>query len=291
MTQTAFSRDPRPIGVFDSGVGGLTVLKSLMAKMPGEKFIYLGDTARVPYGTKSAETVQAYSTGLARVLLRHGVKMIVIACNTASVHGAEAVAALAAPVPVISMIPPAVRAAIKATRNKSVLLMATQSTVRSGSYHRALSAADPAVTVTSVPTQVLVALAEEGWVDGPETLAVIQRYIAPALRQEPRPDTIILGCTHFPLMREAIAKVAGPGVTLIDSGQAAADSITAQFTPGAATGGTPDIRFLVTDSAERFQPMAERFLGQTIDLSSITHIDLAAFDIAQAASHSVDAAE
>lgn len=265
--------DTRPIGVFDSGVGGLTVLKSLMTAMPGQDFIYLGDTARVPYGTKSAETVRAYALGLADILLRHDVKMIVIACNTASVHAAEAVAALAAPVPVISMIEPAVAAAARATKNGHVMVMATKSTVRSGSYERALVAARPDLRVTSVPAQILVAIAEEGWVDGDETRSVVERYIAPVVTRPDAPDTIILGCTHFPLLRDTIAQIAGPDVTLIDSGQAAARSILKSYQPVPTT-KKADIRFLVTDSPDHFQAMAAQFLGHAVQAGDIQHVDL-----------------
>ena len=280
--------DSRPIGVFDSGVGGLTVLKTLITAMPGERFIYLGDTARVPYGTKSAETVCAYSLGLARVLQHHDVKMIVIACNTASVHAAEAVTAMAAPIPVISMIPPAVQAAVAATRNNHVMVMATQSTIRSGSYERALRAENPDLKITNVPAQVLVSLAEEGWLDNDVTQSAIETYIGPAFARADAPDTIILGCTHFPLLKGAVAAVAGPDVTLIDSGHAAARSILKKYTLNNAA--TPhSIQFLVTDTPERFQRMAERFLGQPVKLADITHIDLTGFDKIIPARHSAAA--
>ena len=270
-----FSEDKRPIGVFDSGVGGLTVLKSLMTALPGERFVYLGDTARVPYGTKSAETVCAYSTGLARILLQHDVKMIIIACNTASVHAAEAVTAMAAPIPVISMIPPAAEAALRATRNGHIMVMATQSTIRSNHYAEALRQRRPDLQVTSVPAQILVALAEEGWTDGSEAQAVIERYIGAITARTDAPDTIILGCTHFPLLKDTIAQIAGPDITLIDSGHAAAKFIMKTYTSSVKTtenAGTT--RFLVTDSPERFHATAERFLGQPIQLDAITHVDL-----------------
>lgn len=264
----SFASDPRPIGVFDSGIGGLTVLRALMTAMPGERFIYLGDTARVPYGTKSADTVRTYSVGLAHILMRYDVKMIVIACNTASVHAAEAIADFIAPVPVISMVPPAAAAAIKATRNKHILVMGTPSTVRSGSYARAVEALDPSVKVTGIATQLLVALAEEGWVDGPIAAAAVERYIGPAFAGVDKPDTIILGCTHFPLLRDVIAAVAGPDVVLIDCGTAASAHIAGRMQ------GQPDVRFLVTDAVERFTPLVERFLGLSACTIPAEHIDL-----------------
>lgn len=266
----SFASDPRPIGVFDSGIGGLTVLRALMQAMPGERFIYLGDTARVPYGTKSADTVRTYSVGLAHILMCYDVKMIVIACNTASVHAAEAIADFIAPVPVISMVPPAAAAAIKATKNKHILVMGTQSTIRSSSYARAIDALDPSVKVTGIATQLLVALAEEGWIDGPIARAAVERYIGPVFENADKPDTIILGCTHFPLLRDVIVDVAGQDVTLIDCGEAAQKLINGR------TKGQPDIRFLVTDSVERFTPLVERFLGISATNIPAEHIDLTA---------------
>lgn len=272
IAQQSFASDPRPIGVFDSGIGGLTVLRALMHAMPGERFVYLGDTARVPYGTKSADTVRTYSVGLAHILMQQNVKMIVIACNTASVHAAEAIANFIAPIPVISMVPPAAAAAIKATKNKHILVMGTQSTVRSGSYARAIEAIDPDIKVTAIATQLLVALAEEGWIDGPIARAAVERYIGPLFKGNDKPDTIILGCTHFPLLRDVIADVAGPDVTLIDCGDAAQGHIAANHV--IRDQGTTDLRFLVTDAVERFTPMVERFLGISATDIPAEHIDL-----------------
>jgi glutamate racemase len=266
---TDFASDPRPIGVFDSGVGGLTVLKALMRDLPGQHFIYLGDTARVPYGTKSAETVKTYSLGLAKLLLRHDVKMIVIACNTASAHAAEAVAAMA-PVPVIGMVAPAVAA----TEGRRILVMATQSTVLADSYGRALKSKDPAMQVRSVPCQVLVALAEEGWLDGPVTESALRAYIGPYFTDEAeRPDTIILGCTHFPLLKDAITHIAGHAARLVDTGEAAARYIAGIYGPFPDT-GPGSLRFFVTDSVERFRPMAQRFLGIPDRDLSVSQINL-----------------
>ena len=268
MKASDFASDPRPIGVFDSGIGGLTVLRALIRTMPGERFIYVGDTARVPYGTKSAETVRTYSVGLAHILLRHDVKMIVVACNTASVHAASAIAECAAPVPVVSMVAPAVAAALAATKNKHIMVMGTQSTIRSHSYAQALQEQDQSVKVTSIPAQLLVALAEEGWIDGPIPRAAVERYIGAVFSNADKPDTIILGCTHFPLLRDIIAEVAGPGVILIDCGAAASRHIHGR------TQGRAELKFLVTDSIERFTPLVERFLGIPATGIAAEHIDL-----------------
>ena len=267
-----FASDPRPIGVFDSGIGGLTVLRALIDAMPGERFIYLGDTARVPYGTKSADTVRTYSQGLTQILMGHDVKMIVIACNTASVHAADAIAQAIHPVPVISMVPPAAAAALQATRNKHILVMGTQSTIASGSYVRALQALDASVKITSVPAQLLVGFAEEGWIDGDIAHAAVSRYIGEYFKGIDKPDTIIMGCTHFPLLRAVIAAVAGPDVTLIDCGIAASHYINAHIK--GRTAGAYEIRCLVTDAVERFTPQVARFLGIPAEKAPAEHIDL-----------------
>ncbi len=270
----SFADDPRPIGVFDSGVGGLTVLKALMRDLPGQHFIYLGDTARVPYGTKSAETVRGYSLDLARILMRHDVKMIVIACNTASAHAAEAVQAVV-PVPVIGMIGAAADATLAVTKGR-VLVMATQSTVLAGSYDHMLKSANPALHVRSIPCQVLVALAEEGWDEGAVADAALEQYIGPYFREDAstRPDTVILGCTHFPLLKRAILKCAGPDVALVDTGEAAAQSIVRDHGPFNAMTLTGDVRFYVTDAVERFKRAAQRFLELPPATWSIERIDL-----------------
>ncbi len=279
MAGDPFTADPRPIGVFDSGVGGLTVLKALMESLPEERFIYLGDTARVPYGTKSAGTVRAYALNLARVLLCHDVKMIVIACNTASAHATEAVARLAEPVPVIGMIAPAVVAALAATRNNHVMVLGTRSTVQADCYGAALRVARPGIKVDSIPAQLLVALAEEGWTDGPVARGAVERYIGSTFDGgRETPDTIILGCTHFPLLKEIIADIAGPGVTLIESGAAAASSIsslTAASRPGTSE---TEARFYVTDSVGHFRALAERFLEKPLGNATVEQIDCTRFD-------------
>lgn len=279
MNPADFALDPRPIGVFDSGVGGLTVLKSLMALMPGESFIYLGDTARVPYGTKSADTVRGYSMDLARILLSKNVKMIVIACNTASVHGAKAIAEFVAPIPVIEMVAPAAAAAAAATKNNSILLMATQSTVRSAAYPMALHTINPQLEISSIPTQILVALAEEGWIDGEVASSVVGRYIGAYFTTSHRPDTVILGCTHFPLLKDVIARITGENVTLIDSGEAAAKFIMKNYSVRTEKLQAKTPHFYATDSVERFAPMVERFLGHTAPPGTIEHIDLTHYEI------------
>lgn len=256
-----FASDPRPIGVFDSGVGGLTVLKALMERLPGQRFVYLGDTARVPYGTKSAETVKTYSLALAKILLAEDVKMIVIACNTASAHATQAVAAMAGAIPVIGMIEPATDAALRSGID-NILVMATQSTIQNGCYETALSSARDGMIVRGVSAQVLVSLAEEGWHQGPVADAAVSQYLSQFFDGpvDARPKAIILACTHFPLLKNSIAALAGQDVVMIETGVAAADQIVRDHGPFP---GKPvaEVRFLVTDSVERFRPTVKRFLA------------------------------
>jgi len=252
----------KPVGVFDSGVGGLTVLRELVKVLPGESFVYLGDTARVPYGTKSAETVTRYAVEIANHLIaRHDVKMLVVACNTASSLALPALRRLYR-VPVVGMVDPCVRRAAALARREAFGVIGTAATVRSGAYEAALRDAIPAARVLSVPCPLLVALAEEGWVDGPVTRAVVERYLEP-FRKEP-PDALILGCTHYPVLKPVIRHVLGEGTVLIDSGEEAARAVDVLLSEGGAgrsAGSRGEVRFLVTDDPERFARVGEIFFG------------------------------
>jgi len=256
--------DHRPIGVFDSGVGGLTVLRALVERLPHESTVYLGDTARVPYGTKSAEVVTRYSLRNAELLLRQDVKLLVVACNTAS---AVALPALAArlQIPVLGVIDPGARAAAARTRSGKVGVIGTQGTVRSGAYQRALEAARPGVQVLSRACPLFVPLAEEGWTSGEVPRLVARRYLEEFAGAGV--DTLVLGCTHYPLLKGVIAEVVGPGVELVDSAEATAVTVAALL---AARGGEaspsaePIHRYFLTDVPERFADLAARFLGQPV---------------------------
>src|SRR5262245_46256014 len=182
--------DDRPIGVFDSGMGGLTVLRALLARLPAERFVYLGDTARLPYGTKSADTVGSYALQATRLLLAEGVKMVVIACNTASAVALEALAAALSPVPVIGVIEPGARAGVAATSNNSIAVIATEGTVRGGAYARAIASLNGDIRIVQQPCQVFVALAEEGWADSPATFAAAEHYLKPLFTGPSPPDTL-----------------------------------------------------------------------------------------------------
>jgi len=269
--------DSRPIGVFDSGMGGLTVLRSLAARLPQERFVYLGDTARLPYGTKSAETVQDYALQATRLLLGEGVKMVVIACNTASAVAFTVLQESWDPVPVIGVIEPGARAGVAATKNKRIAVLATEGTVRGGAYARAIQRLMAEAEVVQQPCQVFVALAEEGWSDTPATHAAAQHYLGPLFAGNNAPDTLVLGCTHFPVLADAIRRTVGSAVSLVDSAETTAVAVAeALASGGLTTGDTGDgtIRFFATDSPERFARVGAIFLGREIDAADVELVDL-----------------
>lgn len=254
------------IGVFDSGVGGLTVLRALMERLPHEHTVYLGDTARVPYGTRSAAVVTRYAVGNARFLVEQGIKLLVVACNTAS---AESLPALrdAFQVPVIGVVEPGARAAAMRANGRAVGVIGTPGTVASGAYQRALNSFDPSLRVLTRACPLFVPLAEEGWTEDEIPRLVAQRYLSPF--QGEGVGVLVLGCTHYPLLRTAIASVLG-GVELVDSGAATAQAVEAELASRdlLRTSGAPDRRFFVTDLPGSFPSVAERFLG-----SPLPHIE------------------
>ncbi len=214
--------DGRPIGVFDSDMGGLTVLRALAARLPNERFVYLGDTARLPYGTKSAEIVQAYALQATRLLLGADVKMVVIACNTASAVALAILQDTLAPIAVIGVIEPGARAGVAATRNKTIAVLATESTVKGGAYARAIRELMADAAVVQKACQAFVALAEEGWAEAPATLAAADHYLDPLFSGDNPPDTLVFGCTHFPVLANANRRKIGGEIALVDSAQTTA---------------------------------------------------------------------
>jgi glutamate racemase len=272
----------RPIGVFDSGVGGLTVLRALRAAMPGESFLYLGDTARLPYGTKSPHTVVRYAIQAADELAARDIKCLVVACNTASAAALAAMRERYAGTPVIGVIEPGARAACAATRNGSIAVLGTDSTVRGGAYTRAICALLPKAKVTAIACSLFVALAEEGWTDGAVAQAAAARYLQPLWSgAEPVPDTVVLGCTHFPMLAGVIAATIGPAVCIVDSALTTAATVRQQlataaltYSPTANAPAAGELQFLVTDGVERFAAIGSRFLGQYIDPAMVTLIDM-----------------
>jgi glutamate racemase len=263
------------IGIFDSGVGGLTVVRSLIERLPQEELIYLGDTARVPYGSKSAETIVRYSKMATRFLDDRGVKLIVVACNTASAYALEELRQEHR-VPVLGVIEPGARAAVAATRSGHVGVIGTLGTVRSSSYARAIAAIDTRVQVTAHACPLFVPLAEEGWLDDSIAEAVARRYLGELRQRAHDVDVLVLGCTHYPLLRPLLHRVArelfGHDVALVDSAEAMAHAARAELTQHELLGdGAGALECFVTDDA-RIDEVGARFLGR--HLGTITRIDL-----------------
>jgi len=271
------NRDPRlPIGVFDSGVGGLTVLRALRAALPAEDFIYLGDTARLPYGTKSAATVSRYAVQAADRLAGRGIKCLVVACNTASSVAIPALVERLSPVPVVGVIEPGARAAAAATRAGRVAVIATEGTVKGGAYVRALAALDGRIEVMQEACPLFVALAEEGWTDGPIVEAIARRYLEPLFSGPAPADTLLLGCTHFPALVTPIRRVAGREVALVDSADTTAAETAARLAElGLCRGqGVGTVRLMATDGPERFARVGSVFSGESIAPAEVELVDL-----------------
>jgi glutamate racemase len=256
-------RDPRPLGVFDSGVGGLTVVRELQRQLPNESIFYLGDTARVPYGNKSPETVRRFAHEDSKFLVERGVKAIVVACNTASAHALESLRAEFS-VPVFGVIEPGVTAALDETKGGRIGIIGTSGTIASGAYQSAIQAARPEAFILAEPTPLLVPLVEEAWLDHQATRLILVEYLRPFL--EARIDTLVLACTHYPLLRGIIQEVAGPEIALVDSASTCAGLLAKEegVSFGAGEGGT-EVRLYLTDLPRGFSSLAGRFLGGAID--------------------------
>ena len=254
----------RPIGVFDSGIGGLTVLHSIMDVLPRENTVYLGDTARAPYGTKSVETVLRYSFENSEFLVEKGVKIVVVACNTSTAialgHLQERFS-----VPVIGVIEPGVRRAVRSTRNKKVGVIGTEATIHSGANTRALKAADGAIEVYSRACPLFVPLVEEGWTDNAVVEMTAKAYLG-SLKQSGI-DTLVLGCTHYPLLKKAIRKFLGNGVHLVDSAEETAKEVAMTLKENVLVkkSGKGNHSFFVTDAPDRFIKVGRRFLGEKVE--------------------------
>lgn len=253
------------MGVFDSGIGGLTVAHAVMQQLPHESVTYFGDTARVPYGPKSPETVRRYSREIASFLADQGVKTLVVACNTATAHALPALREALA-MPVIGVIEPGARAAVEATRNGHVGVIGTAGTIKSGAYERALRAIEPGLRVTARACPLFVPLVEEGWVNREATRLVAEEYLAPLLREEV--DTVVLGCTHYPLLKSVIGDVLGATVRLIDSAEETAretSAVLGQQQLAASADAEPRYRFIASDDPLMFLQLGQRFLGGAIE--------------------------
>lgn len=265
-----------PIGVFDSGVGGLTVLKELMSELPNERFIYLGDTARLPYGTKSPETVSRYAVQAAQKLMSYDVKCIVIACNTASSVGLPAIREHVKDIPIIGVIEPGAQAACEASRSGRIAVIATEGTVRGGAYQEAILRRKPGAQIEAVPAPLFVALAEEGLTEGPIAESVALHYLQPIFMAEDAPDTLVLGCTHFPMLAGAIRTAVGARIKVVDSAETTAKAVHAELIAAGliANSGEASVRFLATDNPERFARIGARFLGRSLSANEVNLVDL-----------------
>jgi len=276
MTENEGPRN-KPIGVFDSGMGGLTVLRALKARLPQESFVYLGDTARLPYGSKSAETVSRYAVQCAQALVCCDIKLLVVACNTASAVALPMLQMALKPIPVIGVIEPGADAAVKAAPSGRIAVIATEGTVKGGAYVRAIHARSRLATVVQQACPLFVALAEEGLVEGPIAELAAKRYLDPLFVEASLwPDCIVLGCTHFPVLKAIIGKVVGPSIALVDSAESTAEAVSDLLSRRALAraDGEQTVRFLATDSPERFASVGEIFLGEKIPSSAVELVDL-----------------
>lgn len=266
-----------PIGIFDSGVGGLTVLKAIRETLPHENLVYLGDTARLPYGTKSPESIARYATQATAKLLLHDIKMLVIACNTASAVALDVLQKQMAPLPVLGVVVPGATAAVAARPGGSHLVLATEATVRLGAYRRAISALDPGARIKEQSCEMLVSLAEEGWTSGHIAESIVQRYLDEAKLDGFKADSIILGCTHFPLLRDTISAAAGPSVAVVDSANTTAVVVQQTLRSAGSLSdvkGAGELTLLATDGISRFARVGGQFLGRALYAEDVQLVDL-----------------
>jgi glutamate racemase len=271
------SKRDAPIGVFDSGLGGLTVARAIAARLPGEQLVYLGDTARVPYGTRSANTVLRYARACARHLAKHDVKVLVVACNTVSAV-ALPILRVELDMPVLGVIEPGARAGVRASRKHRVGVIATVGTVASGAYPQAIASVSTRAEVFQQAAPLLVPLVEEGWLEGDVPRLVARRYLEPLLARGI--DALVLGCTHYPLLAPVIRAeaeaIAGASVAVVDSAEATADELAQLLEDRelARTAGPGSLSMMVTDLPSRFAEVAARFLGRDVEGLDVSAIDL-----------------
>jgi glutamate racemase len=258
-----------PIGVFDSGLGGLTVVRAIREALPHEDILYLGDTARVPYGTRSPRTVMRYARGCADILVRRGIKLLVVACNTVSAVAIDMLR-VELDIPVLGVIEPGARAAVRATRSHKVGVIGTAGTIASGAYPREVTAISSRAEVFGAPAPLLVPLVEEGWLEGEVPRLAIERYLTQLAQHDV--DTLVLGCTHYPMLRGLIEQVArrvlGDGTSVVDSAEATAHELVGLIgsrVPAAPAESPGGLHLMVTDRPQLFASVAARFLGHDVD--------------------------
>ncbi len=277
----------KPIGIFDSGIGGLTVVKQLIKLLPDEQLIYFGDTARIPYGTKSKRLIEQYALEDTAFLMQFDIKLLVVACNTASSLAMDVLRGQL-DIPVVGVVQPGARAAVEISTKKTIGVIGTSATVNSGSYMQEIATLDNTVTVLGQPCPLLVPLVEEGWLEEDITILTLQKYFDDLLKQ--KIDTLILGCTHYPLLEKAIRQVVGPSVKLIDSGKETAKEVKRVLTKndllnlsGKKAG---ENKYFVSDIPAKFEEIGSRFLGRP--LYNVERVDFDTF-LVKSGLHLVDA--
>lgn len=266
----------KAIGLFDSGVGGLTVLKALLRVLPQENYIYLGDTARLPYGTKSKETIIRYALQCTEKLMENDLKMLVVACNTVSSVALPAIKEKYPTLEIIGVVEPGAEAACNTTKNNHIAVLGTQSTIQGKAYDKAIMARNPHAIVAGIACPLFVGMAEEGITQGFLAEEMAKHYLKDILVQENKPDTMVLGCTHFPLLKNAIQNVVGNSIQLVDSAQTTALKVLArlQENNALAENNVPFMHFLTTDDIAKFKAIGEPFLGISLDESPVELVDL-----------------
>ncbi len=268
-----------PIGVFDSGVGGLTVLQALRQHLPNESFLYLGDTARLPYGTKSANTVINYSLQACQQLVNFGIKLLVVACNTASAHALPRLQQTFPDIPVIGVIEPGARAAVQASASGHIAVIATEATIHHQAYEKAILTFNPKASVIGKSCPLFVALAEEGWIEGDIPERTAQHYLTPLFENARSSDCLVLGCTHFPAMLPAIRKALATDISIVDSASTTAETVAQvleKYNLLCDADRDAHLTFLATDNKERFVRVAKNLLEYDIPEASIELIDFKA---------------
>ncbi|AJC50460.1 glutamate racemase [Coxiella endosymbiont of Amblyomma americanum] len=270
-----YTRSQLPIGVFDSGVGGLTVLQELINHLPSESYTYLGDTARVSYGTKSCSTIVNYAIRMASLLVKQGIKLLVVACNTVSAVALSFLKTQFPDIPIVGVIEPGAREAVNTTKNNRVVLLATETTIRSGIYPKIIFTLNPNISINSYVCGLFVALAEEGCINNEIAMLVTRKYLEPVVNNRCQYDSVILGCTHFPIFTDSLVKILGKKINIINTAMATAVTTKSIIRKKRLENTTlhSRLKFLVTDSPERFARIGEIFLGRYINPNTVYLID------------------
>ena len=271
------SKNELPIGVFDSGMGGLTVLRALKQTLPNESFIYLGDTARLPYGTKSADTIIHYAVQMAKLLVERNIKLMVLACNTATTAALPYLTKWLPDLPIIGVVEPGAKALAAATKNNHVAVLATEATVNSGVYQKTIHKINPEIKVSIYSCGLFVALAEEGCINNEIALATAKQYLSPLANNAIVPDSILLGCTHFPVLTNSISMAVNNTISIIDSATATALTVAIALQKSNTQNSSKigkKIQFLVTDLPERFVRVGKIFFGDTINSKAVELVEL-----------------